>query len=219
MKKLFLICAAVLLLGMNVMAQEEEHEYAPIEEKPLAYKDWTYKNLKADGPQINLRQWAKGKKLVLVVYYAPWCGNWKNESPVLNRLFEKYKDKGFDVIAVNEYGTADEARAFFGAKGAPFPVVIESDNQSQRDKTTHFAYRQATGDGRTYGSPYNVFLEPGKLNPEGETVIAKTWIANGELIETEAEAFIRTRLGLEADKTEKKAEPEKEKSVSPTSKQ
>ncbi|MDQ1612623.1 MAG: hypothetical protein QOG00_2554 [Pyrinomonadaceae bacterium] len=66
-------------------APSDGHEYAPIQEKKINYKDWTFKKL-ATGEPVNLREWAKGKKLVLVVYLAPWCNNWKLEAPVVDRL-------------------------------------------------------------------------------------------------------------------------------------
>ncbi|HYN83980.1 MAG TPA: TlpA disulfide reductase family protein [Pyrinomonadaceae bacterium] len=179
------------------------HEYAPLSEKTVNYKDWTFKNLK-DGADVNLRQWAKGKKLVMVVYFAPWCGNWKLEAPVVARLHEKYAKQGFDVVAVSEYASADDARKYFeSAGGVPYTVVVESEAREARDRTTHYNYRQACGDSRRWGSPFNVFLEPKKLKKDGEVVAEKAWVVGGELIEEEVEQFIRERLGL---KDEKKAE-------------
>lgn len=206
MKRFFATAAAVLFLAMPILSQES-HEYAPIEEKAIKYKDWTLKNLKADASPVNLREWTKDKKLVLVMYYAPWCNNWKYQAPVAARLHDKYKGNGFDIIAVNEYGTCDEAKQFFGTGGAPYTVVVESENRQEMAKTTHAMYRRSTGDFRTYGSPYNVFLDPAKLNREGEVLTEKTWVVNGELVEAEAEKFIRERLGIaEADPAKKPVE-------------
>ena len=171
------------------------HEYAPVVEKTINYKDWTFKNLK-DGAPVNLRDWSKGKKLVMVVYFAPWCGNWKMEAPVVAKLYDKYKKDGFDVIAVSEYAAPEQTRAFFGEQGAPYPVVIESETGDARDKTTHYGYRQSCGDTRRWGSPMNVFLEPKNLNKQGDVLTEKAFVVVGELIETDAEQFIRERLGL-----------------------
>jgi len=172
------------------------HEYAPLVEKEINYKDWTFKSLK-DGTPVNLREWARGKKLVLVVYFAPWCGNWKFEAPVVSKLYDKYRQHGFDVIAVSEYATADDARKYFEKAGlSPFPVVVESEAREERDKTTHYSYRQACGDARKWGSPFNVFLEPAKLKWSGEVVAERAWVVGGELIEKDAEQFIRGKLGL-----------------------
>jgi thiol-disulfide isomerase/thioredoxin len=176
------------------------HEYAPLAEKTINYKDWTFKSLK-DGSDVNLRKWAKGKKLVMIVYFAPWCNNWKMEAPVVARLYEKYAGKGFDVVAVSEYAAPEDSRKYFETiGGAAYTVVVESEARDARDKTTHYGYRQACGDSRRWGSPFNIFLEPKKLNKEGEIVTEKAWVVGGELVEDEVEQFIRQRLGLKEEK-------------------
>ncbi len=194
MTKLLLSVVMLLALGIGASAQ---HEYAPVQEKAINYKNWTFKTL--DGKsEVTLRDWVKGKKLVLIVYYAPWCGNWKFEAPVLARLYEKYKEKGFDVVAVNEYGTVEQAKDYFQTiGGAAYTVVVESTDSASRDKTTHFAYRKAAGDSRNWGSPFNVFLMPEYLPAEGELLAEKTWVVGGELIEEDIDKFIREHLGLD----------------------
>ena len=199
MRKPFAFIALIIIalaLTATALAQGN-HEYAPLEEKTINYKDWTFKSLKGDKP-VNLREWARGKRLVMVVYFAPWCPNWHNEAPVAAKLYEKYKLQGFDVIGVSEYGTRDEVKTFFGDKGAPYTVVSESEARDQRDKTSHYTVRQASGDTRRWGSPYNVFLEPSKLAKDGALLTEKAWVVNGELIEADVEKFIRQRLGLDA---------------------
>lgn len=196
MHSLAFILLSILSLLLPVIPQES-HEYAPLQEQKIAYKDWTYKSLKADAPSVNLRDWATGKKLVLVVYYAPWCGNWHNEAPVVARLYDKYHAQGLEVIAVNEYGSSDEARTFFAGHKLSIPVVVESEDRADREKTTHFGYRQTTGDTRRWGSPYNVFLEPATFPKQGDVLAEKAWVVNGELIEAEVEKFIRERLGIQ----------------------
>ncbi len=177
-------------------APEDAHDYAPIREREIAYKNWTFKT--ASGEQINLRDWARGKRLVLVAYFAPWCRNSKLESPVVVDLYNKYHAEGFDVIVVEEYGTAEELAAFTVAHPLPFPVVVESDSQDARSKTTHYAYRQQANDPRKWGTPFNVFLDAASLKRRGDTLSQKVWAATGELVPAEAEQFIRERLGLPA---------------------
>lgn len=191
----FIFSAVALLPAVTVSAQEN-HEYAKIEEKKIDYRDWTFKNLQDETP-VNLRQWTGDKRLVLVVYFASWCPNWRYEAPVVAKLYDKYKTQGFDVVAVSEYASRKDAQTFFGDKGLPYTVVVESESRDSRDKTTHYAYRRRTDDKRNWGSPYNVFLEPAKLAKEGEVLTEKAWVVNGELIEKNAEDFIRARLGLD----------------------
>src|SRR5687768_3353229 len=193
MIKLLALVLLVMALAPVAAHAQGGHEYSPLVEKTVGYKNWTLKDLKDDKP-VDLRTLAQGKKLVMVVYFAPWCGNWKNEAPVAARLYEKYKAQGLEIIGVGEYGSRDEVRSSFGPTGAPYPVVMESEGREAREKTSHYGYRQLTGDTRRWGSPWNIFLEPAKLNATGETLTEKAWVVNGELIEAEADKFINERL-------------------------
>jgi thiol-disulfide isomerase/thioredoxin len=192
MIKVILLLIALAFLPAASFAQGG-HEYSPLVEKTVNYKDWTLKDIKDDKP-VDVRSLVEGKKLVMVVYFAPWCPNWHNEAPVAAKLYEKYKDQGFAVIGVSEYGPRADVRNFFGPAGSPYPVVSESESREDRDKTSHYGYRQATGDTRKWGSPYNVFLEPATLAKSGDVLTEKAWVVNGELIEADVDKFISERL-------------------------
>ena len=193
MLKTVLMILIVVAFAPLVGRAQSGHEYSPLVEKTVNYKNWTYKNLKDDKP-VDLRTLVQGKKLVMVVYFAPWCGNWKHEAPVAARLYEKYKNQGFEVIGVSEYGSRDEVRNYFGPTGAPYTVVSESETREERDKTPHYGYRQLTGDTRKWGSPWNIFLEPASLAKTGDVLTEKAWVVNGELIEEDVDKFIAERL-------------------------
>ena len=189
MNKLFALIVLALTLSPVAAYAQDGHEYSPLVEKTVNYKNWTLKDLKDDKP-VDLRSLAQGKKLVMVVYFAPWCPNWRNEAPVAARLYEKYKDQGFAVVGVSEYGSRDDVRSYFGPTGAPYTVVSESESREERDKTLHFGYRQSTGDTRKWGSPWNIFLEPKALAKTGDVLTEKAWVVNGELIEADVDKFI-----------------------------
>ena len=212
--KIFLILAILLTSSVFAFAQTEQ---APIQEKEFKYKDWTYKSI-GDDKEINLREFAKGKKLVLVVYFAPWCPNWKHEAPFAQKLYEKYKSSGLDIIGVGEYDTVAAMKISIEKFKITFPVVYESDNQAAKLKTLHYEYRKEVGDTRNWGSPWNIFLEPAKLEKKGATLTKKAHIASGELIENEAEKFIREKLGLPAEETKTAESARKEIEVCDESK-
>ena len=193
MRTLFIALILALAFIPNAASAQAGHEYSPLVEKTVNYKNWTLNGLKDNKP-VELRSLLQGKKLVMVVYFAPWCGNWRNEAPVAARLYDKYKDQGFQVIGVSEYGTRDSVKAFFSPEGAPYPVVSESELKEDRDKTPHYGYRQLTGDTRKWGSPWNIFLEPAALSKTGDVLTEKAWVVNGELIEADVDKFIGERL-------------------------
>ena len=193
--KIFLILAFLLFGAAFAQAQNEQ---APILEKPIKYKDWTYKSVRDEQP-LNLRETAKGKKLVLVVYFAPWCPNWKHEAPFAEKLYEKYKANGLAVVGVGEYDTVAAMKTNLDDKKITFPVVYESESRDAKQKTPHYDYRRSVGDTRGWGSPWNIFLEPAKLSNKGDVLTEKTYVVSGELIEVEAEKFVREKLGLPAE--------------------
>lgn len=196
MKKLLLVSVMLLLMPAALLAQNG-HEYSPLVEKTVNYKNWTLNDLTTNKP-VSLRSLMGGKKLVMVLYFAPWCPNWRNEAPVAANLYAKYKSQGFEIIGVSEYASRDDVKNYFGPQGAPYPVVSESESRDDRDKTPHFAYRQLTGDTRKWGSPWNIFLEPLKCNSNGDVLTEKAWVVNGELIEADVDKFIHDRLAANA---------------------
>jgi thiol-disulfide isomerase/thioredoxin len=191
-KLLFLVVLA-LSLSPGAAKAQAGHEYSPLVEKTVNYKNWSLVDLKTDQP-ADLRSLVAGKKLVMIVYFAPWCGNWRNEAPIAAKLLEKYKDQGFQVIGISEYASRDDVKKFFGEAGVPYPVVTESETRDDKQKTSHYGYRQSTGDTRNWGSPWNIFLEPAKLNAKGDVVTEKAWVVNGELIEDEVDKFIASKV-------------------------
>src|SRR6478735_344605 len=74
----FVFSLAFILLTATLAFAQGGNESSPIVEKEIAYKDWNYKNVQT-GAETSLRSFAAGKKLVMVVYFAPWCPNWKHD--------------------------------------------------------------------------------------------------------------------------------------------
>ncbi len=186
--------AVILLTAFFAFGQNEQ---APIVEKEINYKNWTYKSVRT-GEDTNLRDLTVGKKLVIVVYYAPWCGNWRFDAPMLQRFYDKYKSAGLEIVAVGEYDPVSSMQNNLTFMKITFPAVYESENRSEKQKTKHYDYRQSTGDTRGWGSPWYIFLQPSLMEKKGDTLTKKTFVINGEMIASEGEKFIREKLGLPA---------------------
>ena len=191
----FLFTFAIVLSGFLMSYGQGGNEQSPIVEKEIAYRDWSYKNVQT-GEDVNLRKFTSGKKLVMVVYFAPWCPNWKHDLQFVQAMYDKYKGNGFDVIGVGEYDPVDSMKAHVGQYKLTFPVVWESDVRTAKQKTPHYEYRRFVGDTRNWGSPWYIFLEVNKLETAGPAMTKKAPIVNGELIKPDVEKFIREKLGL-----------------------
>ena len=191
------IIIVLLTIIFAVGLVSAQNEIVPMTEKAFDYKDWVYKSVES-GKDVNLRKFTSGKKLVMVVYWAPWCHNWEYDVEYVQSLYAKYKANGLDIIGVAEYDPVDNMKAHIKKHGVTFTNVYESTATAEREKTTHFAQRREAGDTRKWGSPWYVFLDPGSLEPEGQIVMTKKpMVVNGELKRDEVEKYIRQRLGLE----------------------
>lgn len=54
-----------------------------------------------EGADINLGNFVKGKKLVLIDFWASWCAPCRKENPNVVALYNEYKAKGFDILGVS----------------------------------------------------------------------------------------------------------------------
>lgn len=191
------ISLTFILLSVTLVFAQGGNESSPLVEKEIVYKDWNYKNVQT-GAVTNLRTFAAGKKLVIVVYFAPWCPNWKHDVKFVESLYDKYHAAGLDVIAVGEYDPVDSMKKHIDEYKLTFPVVWESDARTAKQTTSHYEVRKSVGDTRNWGSPWYIFLEAGKLEPSGSVIAKKAPIVNGELIQPDVEKFIREKLGMPA---------------------
>ncbi|HVQ55757.1 MAG TPA: redoxin domain-containing protein [Pyrinomonadaceae bacterium] len=187
----------LILVLLSFAIAHAQNEQAPIIEKDIEYKNWKLKRI-SGGEAVNLREYAAGRKLVMVVYFAPWCGNWKHDAPMLQKLYDKYRDQGLGIVAVGEYDPVTAMQANLDALKITFPAVYESENRTEKLNTLHYAYRKSTGDTRNWGSPWYIFLTPTTMEGAGDTLTKRAFVINGEMIESEGEKFIRERLGLAA---------------------
>jgi peroxiredoxin len=119
-----LVLVAVLAAGCGDVSHQASTEAAaaasPREDAP----DFTLKDI--EDRDVTLSDYEG--KVVLLNFWATWCGPCKIEMPWFVEFQQKYKDRGFSVIAVSmdEEGW-DVVRPFLDDLKPNFPVVIGND--------------------------------------------------------------------------------------------
>jgi peroxiredoxin len=178
----------------SVGEEGEKPDYAPIVERKLDFYDFTYDT--AEGRRLNLRDYAEGKSVIIVEYFAGWCANSNRNGHVIERLWAKYRERGLGVIGVAEYSDADELRIHINRIGIEYPILIETNKRADRKDSFHFKYRRAAGDKRKWGTPFYVIIDTRDIESvAGKAPLARrVFTVSGEVVESEAEQFIEPRL-------------------------
>src|SRR5438105_15960835 len=68
-------------------------------------------------------------KVVLVNFWATWCKPCKEEMPAMQASYDKLRDQGFVVLAVNELEDVDKVIEHIRTHGHTFLVVMDHDNR------------------------------------------------------------------------------------------
>jgi thiol-disulfide isomerase/thioredoxin len=90
--------------------------------KPIPFPDL---DLEArDGGGIRLSQ-LRGN-VVLVNFWATWCGPCRAELPLLQDLYNRYSDRNFTVLAVNVDSDRDRVAPFLKAHNLSLPIYYVS---------------------------------------------------------------------------------------------
>jgi thiol-disulfide isomerase/thioredoxin len=82
--------------------------------------DFTLKSIEGTNTRLNEYR----GQVVLINFWASWCGPCRQEMPLLERIDARYKGAGFTVLGVNvegKPGPAKEVASKFGV----FPVLVD----------------------------------------------------------------------------------------------
>ena len=72
-------------------------------------------------------------KVVLLNFWATWCPPCRKEMPAMQQLYQAYKDKGLEIVAVSvDTASTGEVRAFVEELGLTFPVLHDRDSLVSR---------------------------------------------------------------------------------------
>ncbi|MGM8214009.1 thiol-disulfide oxidoreductase ResA [Bacillaceae bacterium W0354] len=111
---LILVISLVVVLFVN--AQKDNPLIAEGDQAP----DFMLERLD-NGETIQLHD-LKGKG-VMINFWATYCEPCKKEMPFMDELYKKYKDDGFEIIAVSVDKNELVIRNFFERLGLSFPIV------------------------------------------------------------------------------------------------
>ncbi|NKF50665.1 TlpA family protein disulfide reductase [Shewanella sp. WXL01] len=113
--------AAPLCLALSASVQAVEvGDSAP---------DFTLKSLTGD----NLNLTEQRGEIIVLNFWASWCGPCRKEMPILQKLQDKYQDLGVQVWGVNVEQDNEAGRNFLKGLDLSFPILFDQTNTLSED--------------------------------------------------------------------------------------
>jgi len=91
--------------------------------------DFTLKSL--SGKNLKLSEYAGD--VVMLNFWASWCGPCRKEMPLMNDLYKKYEKLGFVILGVNVEQELQLAKSFLADTPVDFPILFDSSNKVSKD--------------------------------------------------------------------------------------
>jgi cytochrome c biogenesis protein CcmG/thiol:disulfide interchange protein DsbE len=118
------VAALLGLLIWKVAAGGESGAADRLEKgETVAAPAFALERLDGEGGTLSLSD-LEGKPLV-VNFWASWCIPCKDEAPVLQETWERYRDQGLVVLGIDAQDFRKDARRFMKRFGLTYPVVYD----------------------------------------------------------------------------------------------
>ena len=79
------------------------------------------------GPNMRLQE--QRGRVVMINFWATWCGPCRQEMPKLNKIYQKYGESGFVLMSVNVDDDIRNAADVAAKLGVSFPVLWDTDKK------------------------------------------------------------------------------------------
>jgi thiol-disulfide isomerase/thioredoxin len=67
-------------------------------------------------------------QVVMINFWASWCGPCRQEFPLLDQMYRKYRPMGFTLLGVNVEPEMTDAEGFLAKVPVSFPIVMDREN-------------------------------------------------------------------------------------------
>ncbi len=117
------IYTSLAIIAMAMVSATGGIATAKTEARPAP--DFTLKS--ATGENVKLSE-LRGQ-VVMINFWATWCGPCRQEMPLLENLHQQYSPLGFTLLGVNVEKDPEDARRWLKERPVSFQVLFDTNNQ------------------------------------------------------------------------------------------
>jgi peroxiredoxin len=122
---LFLCLFAVFSIALKT---ELRREKSPVATLKIGEPMPDFELADVNGKTVKFGEAIRGKKVVMINFWASWCGPCRVEMPSFEKLYNDEKDHGFIILAIAEDKDRPKLDKYLKDKPLSFPVLIDENN-------------------------------------------------------------------------------------------
>jgi len=126
----FFLAVGIGIFHYHMKKRPEKSEWKFISEIITQTQKWQGKTAPdfegklLDGGKFTLSDYI-GKKIIILNFFATWCGPCREEMPELERFYSKYRKDKLILVGISEESERDEVKTFVQKHKLTFPVIVD----------------------------------------------------------------------------------------------
>ncbi len=123
---ILVVSVSLLLLGISlIIVQQKGGDVEPEIRPDVGYRAPDFVLPTPDGQTIRLSDF-HGKKAVLLNFWATWCAPCRLEMPTMEEVYQEYKSRGLEILAVSlDAGQTSVVKNFMRELKLTFPALLD----------------------------------------------------------------------------------------------
>ena len=145
---LFLICSFIFT---EEITPEQLEKIKEVTKDVNSAPDFSLNSIRTNYPDSIYVLSKMKNNVVLLNFWATWCGPCRLEIPDFNELYDKYNKKGLEILGISISDTKEQLQNFLNAYKIDYPILYGTQSELQKVSLEY---------GGIYSIPISILIGP-----------------------------------------------------------